>query len=319
MDFAMEEQTRPEAVGDISNNPPPNDIEKWELARSILKSAVVDLGIKNISDYRGEPLDLRWHVFYQETPGDVVLKMLVKGLFGSFHADLSLILSAKWIVDEVERVLNQPDANRILDFTDEEKPEVLRENSKMILIGLISQIPVVTFHNLSEALRDSVESHLKSYVQPLLREHWSGLGLPSDYSIGPSEEFSKALKDVDEQFKALREELRGNKRARLTEERRKNLEGEHSALRSANETAKTYYNQARSAFLSGKRNRTNEDWKEEWRASSSRMFPGLFYGCLNEIENYQPFQLAHIHLAEFYGYSADYVGKIGDPVVASPT
>src|SRR5438105_1600920 len=133
-----EDQTITEAVADNSSSPP-KDVEKWELARSILKSAVVELNIKDIADYRGEPLDLRWHVFYQETPGDVILKMVVKGLFGSFHADVSLIMSAKWVVDEVERVLNQPDANRLLDFTDEEKPEVLQENSRMILRGLIQQ------------------------------------------------------------------------------------------------------------------------------------------------------------------------------------
>ncbi|HVS82174.1 MAG TPA: hypothetical protein VHE60_10610 [Pyrinomonadaceae bacterium] len=289
---------------------PPEDIEKWELARSVLKSAVVDLGIKDIAEYGGEPLKLRWHLFYKEFPNDIILKMLVQGLFGTIHADMSLILAAKWVVDEVERVLSQPDANRVLDFAEEERPDVLRENARMILMGLINQIPVVTFHNLSEALRDSVQSHIKTYVEPLLKEHWQSLGLAKDYTVSPSDEFTAALQGVDEQFRMLREQLRGNKRARLTDEKRANLADEHEQLRIAYEGAKTYYNQAQRAFFSGKRNRTVDEWKEEWGASSLRMFPELFYRCLNEIDSYQPFQLAHMHLAEFYGYSPDYMVKL---------
>jgi hypothetical protein len=285
----------------------PKDLEKWELARSVLKSAVVDLAIKDISEYNGEPLNLRWHVFYKEFPNDIILKMLVQGLFGTLHADMSLIITAKWVIDEVERVLNQPDANRVLDFSEEERPDVLRENSRMILMGLINQIPVVTFHNFSEALRDSVNSHIKTYVEPLLREHWQSLGLGKDYTVAPSDEFTTALQGVDDQFKILREQLRGNKRARLTNEKRTQLADEHEELRMAYEGAKTYYSQAQRAFLSGKRNRTVDEWKEEWRASCLRIFPELFYGCLNDIDSYQPFQLAHMHLADFYGYSPDYM------------
>src|SRR5882672_4486279 len=98
----------------------------------------------------------------------------------------------------------------------------------MILIGLINQIPVVTFHNLSEALCDSVQSHIKTYVEPLLTEHWQSLGLAKDYTVSPSDEFTAALQGVDEQFRMLREQLRGNKRARLTDEKRANLAHEEA-------------------------------------------------------------------------------------------
>jgi hypothetical protein len=299
-----------EGVGDENLEAQQIDIEKWRFALSVLKESVANAGIKDISEYKGEPLTLRWHVFSQETDKDVILKMLVKGLFGWISADVSLIMTAKWIVDEVESILTQPDATRILDFIEEERAEVLHENARMILTGYISQIPVVAFQILSQALNDAVQSHIKTYVKPLLKEHWQSLGLPKDFTVSPSEAFNNELRGIDEQFKVLRQSFLGNKRVRLTDEKRANLDDEHEQLRSEYQVAKDYYNQSRKAFFAGKRNRTEDEWAEEWSAQSYRIFPTLFYRCLTEINNYQPYELAHIHLADFYGYSAEYIKKL---------
>ncbi len=316
----MEEQSPAElnekqAEGQEGNNEGeseshPLDVEKWELALSVLKEAVKNAGIKDISEYNGEPLNLRWHVFSQEMDNDVILKMLVKGLFGWLNADVSLIMTAKWIVDEVELILNGPDATRILDFTDEERPEMLRDNARMILTGYVNQIPVVTFQILSQALRDAAQAHIKTYVEPLLKDHWKSLGLPKDFTISPSETFNNELQNIDEQFRIVRESFLGNKRVRLTSERRANLDVEHEQLRSEYQVAKDYYLQSRKAFFAGKRNRTEDDWADEWNTQSHRMFPTLHYRCLAEINSYQPYELAYIHLADYYGYSDEYIRKL---------
>jgi hypothetical protein len=303
-------EEHPEGVGEENTEAQEPNFAKWEFALSVLKEAVVNAGIKNISEYDGEPLNLRWHVFYQETDKDVVLKMLIKGVFGWLHADVSLIMTTKWIVDEIEFVLTKPDATRILDVSEEERPEVLRENARMILTGYINQIPVVAYQILSQALNDAVQSHIKTYVEPLLKEHWQSLGLPKDFTVSPSEDFANHLKSVDEQFRVLRQSFLGNKRARLTDERRANLDDEHEQLRSEYQVAKDYYNQSRKAFFAGKRNRTEDEWAEEWNTQSHRMFPTLHYRCLNEINSYLPYELAHIHLADSYGYSTEYIKKL---------
>jgi hypothetical protein len=132
-------------------------------------------------------------LFYEDRQNDVILKMFVQGYFGSFHADVSLIICAKWILDEVDRILSQPDADRLLSFAEQERPELLRENTRMILMAFVSRIPVVAFHSLSVALSESVDSHLKLYVGPLLKEHWQSLGLPEDYSLTPTKIFTDAL------------------------------------------------------------------------------------------------------------------------------
>lgn len=288
----------------------PVDVEKWGFTLSVLKEAVTNAGIKDISEYKGEPLNLRWHVFSQESDKDVVLKMLVKGAFGWLNADVSLIITAKWIVDEVEHILNRPDATRILDFTDEERSEVLRENARMILTGYVNQIPVVTFQILSQAIYDAVQAHIKTFVEPRLKEHWQSLGLPKDFTISPSADFNKELEDIDKQFKSLRQGFLGNRRAWLTNDKRAKLDNEHEQLRSEYQIAKDYYNQSRKAFFAGKRNRTEDEWAEEWNTQSYRMFPTLHYRCLAEINNYQPYELAYIHLADSYGYSAEYIRKL---------
>src|SRR5437764_1051876 len=84
-----------EVIVNESNEERQKHYEKFELALSILKEAVARAGIKNITEYNGEPLNLRWHIFFQETDKDVILKLLVQGLFGTVNADVSLILTAK--------------------------------------------------------------------------------------------------------------------------------------------------------------------------------------------------------------------------------
>jgi hypothetical protein len=299
-----------EGVGKDNPESQESRVSKWEFALSVLKEAVASAGIKDISEYKGEPLDLRWHVFSQENDKDVVLKMLVKGIFGYLHADVSLIRTAKWVIDELELALTRPDATRILDFSEEERPEILRENARMILTGYINQIPVVAFQILSQSLNDTIQSHIKTYVEPRLKEHWKSLGLPKDFTVSPSEDSANHLKSVDEQFNIVRQSFLGNRRARLTDEKRANLDDEHEQLRSDYQIAKDYYNQSRKAFFAGKRNRTEDEWTEEWNTQSYRMFPTLYYRCLDEINNYPPYELAHIHLANFYGYGTEYIKKL---------
>jgi hypothetical protein len=180
----------------------------------------------------------------------------------------------------------------------------------MILTRYVNQIPVVMFQNLSQALNDAVQSHIKTHVEPLLKEHWQTLGLPKDFTVTPSADFNKEFENIDEQFKALRQGFLGNKRAWLTNEKRAKLDEEHEQFRSEYQVAKDYYNQSRKAFFAGKRNRTEDDWAEEWKTQSYRMFPTLNYRCLDEINSYLPYELAYIHLADSYGYSAEYIRKL---------
>lgn len=285
-------------------------VEKFQLALSILKEAVVNAGIKDISEYKGEPLNRRWHVFSQETGRDVVLKMFVGGTFGWISADVSLIVTAKLIVDEVEHALDGPDAKRLLDFTDEERAELLRENARMILTKYVNHIPIAAFQILSHAVRDAVQSHIKTHVEHRLKEHWQALGLPKDFTVSPSADFNREHESIAKQFTALRKGLLGDRRAWLTDEKRAALDEEHEQLRSEYQLAKELYNQSRKAFFAGKRNRTEDEWAEEWITQSCRMFPSLNYRCLAEINSYQPFELAYKHLGESYDYSAEYIRKL---------
>lgn len=286
------------------------EIEKWKLARSIIKEAVSNLGVKDISEYDGEPLTRRWHVFSASHGDDLVLRMYVQGVFGVINADVSLLHAAGWAIDETELVLNRPDATELLDFTEEERPEILRENARMIVEQLVRQVPIVFYPLISRALRQSVEAHVNNHVKTLLKDHWQALGKPKDFTLAPSTEFTHYAKKIDDEFEALMKGLLGNKRAWLTAEAREHLDEEHERLRAEYQAAKDYYNKARKAFFLGKRNRTLDEWDEEWMTTSPRMFPNLSYHCLSEINDHQPFELAHIHLGETYDYSPQYMAKL---------
>lgn len=284
--------------------------EKVELALSILKAAITNLGIKDISEYNDEPRNLRWRVYSQNIQDDLTLRILIQGLFGMIDANVSLLRATVWIIEEIEIILNKPDATKLLDFTEEERPEILYENALGIIKRLIQQLPIISFQILNQALKDSIQAHLNNDVKPRLKDHWKELGLPEDFTLNPSDEFTNELKSIDDQFKNLRKGFLGDKRAWLTTEKRLNLPNEHEELRAAYQAAKDYYNQSRKAFFLGKRNRTIDEWDAEWMTNSLRTFPDLSYRCLKEINDHQPFELAHIHLADSYGYSPQYMMKL---------
>jgi hypothetical protein len=284
--------------------------EERDFTLSVLKEAITSAGVKDIAEYSGEPLTQNWHLFFQEHPTDIILKMLVQGLFGTIHADFSLLVTARWVIYEVRTALNQPDANSVFDITDADHPEVLRENSRMILAALIVRIPTVAFRFLSQSLDEAVQWHINTHIEPMLKEHWQSLGKPKGFTVSLSEDFTQAIRSTNEQFEALRKELLGDKRARLTDERRANLDREHEQLRVEYQGAKDYYEQSRKAFFAGKRNRDDDQWAEEWTIQSRRIYPTLFYRCLDEINSYQPYELAHIHLADFYGRGTEYIKKL---------
>jgi hypothetical protein len=286
------------------------DNERWELTLLVLKEAIAEAGIKDISEYKGEPLNLRWHVFSQENDQDVILKMQIGGGFGRINADVSLAIAAKLIVDEVDNVLSQPDVARNLEFTDEDRPEILRNHARMILKRYVAHIPVVAFHSLSQALGDAVQSHIKNVIEPSLEEHREAVGLPKDFTISPSEAFSNELQSIDKQFTSLRKGFLGDKREWLTPEKLANLGEEHEQLRAGYEAAKEYYNRSRKLFFAARRSRTEDEWAEWWNTLSSQTFPNLHYRCLAEINNYQPYELAHIHLADNYGHGVEYFKKL---------
>src|SRR5205085_5044904 len=81
--------------------------EKRILARSILSEAITALGIKDISEYQGEPLNLRWHVYSQNIQGDPMLRILIQGVFGVIDANVHLMRAINLVINEIELILNK--------------------------------------------------------------------------------------------------------------------------------------------------------------------------------------------------------------------
>jgi hypothetical protein len=53
----------PEGTGGENTEAQQLDVEKWGFALSLLKEAVTIAGIKDFSEYKGEPLNLRWRIY----------------------------------------------------------------------------------------------------------------------------------------------------------------------------------------------------------------------------------------------------------------
>jgi hypothetical protein len=284
--------------------------EKLQLIYSIIQEALNNIGIKDISTYNGEPLTQRWHLFSSKIGDETVLRMYVQGIFGTINADVSLFDAALRAIGETEGVLNRPDATELFDFSEEERPELLRENARMIVERFVRHIPIIFFQLISTALRDSIEAHVNNHVKILLKDHWQTLSKPPNFTLTPSDEFIDHVKRIDKEFTALRKGILGDKKAWLTDERREQLPEEHEQLKAAYQEAKDFYTQLHKAFISGKRNRTVDEWNTEWMTTSVRMFPNLYYSCLSKINDYQPYELAHMQLAEMFDYKPQYMAKL---------
>ena len=82
--------------------------EKFDLALAILKEAVPMQQLRILPDTMENFLTFAGMCSFRKLIKDVILKLLIQGLFGGINADVSLTLAAAWILDEIEAIRNQP-------------------------------------------------------------------------------------------------------------------------------------------------------------------------------------------------------------------
>ncbi len=255
------------------------ELAKWEHAFNILKEVVREIGLKDVSEYKGEILNQRWQIFKREHPHDVSLVLLVSGLYGTLEGDFFLLKGAFWIMEEVEKLLRQPHADKLFDLPDEESLiAAIDYHTRNLLNNYIHYLPAKMCQALDQALDDSVCGYIKNVIEPTFRTQWESLGLPDDFTLLPSDELQK----YDKQLEELRKIFIGAKRPKLTAEQRQAMREEYQNLRLAYAEARRFHDLSRKTFF--KNNPTSKDkdgaWREKWFAIHVEMFPKLRSECL---------------------------------------
>jgi hypothetical protein len=281
--------------------------ERGRLYVRLLKEAVEIAGVPDISEYKGEPLENRWHIFKVENSGAVILRLLVNTISGTLHADFYLFKAAVWIYDEAERVLNHPDAAKIFEIeNDEERKEATYENARDCLVKYIKYLPIKIYQSLEKALDESIKNYIKQEIEPDYRENWESLGLSSDF-LYPSKEYKEHAKQVE----GWRKVLIGEKKLPLKKMDREILRSQYDELLVQYNSAREYHDTSRKVFFKTRRIAKDSEWREKWSTMGVDMFPRLKPECLQLLAdlNYQPFELATQHLALVYDSGATYMRK----------
>lgn len=285
---------------------------KWKRAFQILTDAVKENRLRDFSEYHDdEPLESRWEVYKRDHPGDVSLIIVTSGLFGKLYWEFLLLGGVIHIVGEVERLLSQPNADKLFALSSEnEIKEIGDLHARQLTSNYIKHLPVAMYQALNQALDDTIRGYSKNVVEPTFKEHWKSLGIPEGFTLLPESELQK----YDRQIEDLRKIFVGDKRPKLTEEQLSRLTEQYQTLRNEYQAARRFHNQAREAFFRSNITVRNKDeaWRKAWSSMASDMFPSLDVECLGLLAdlNYLPYELATRHLARLYRYSFEYMRNL---------
>lgn len=285
---------------------------KWKRALQILTDAVKENGLRDFSEYRDdELLEGRSEVYKRDHAGDVGLVIVISGLFGKLYWEFLLLGGVVHIIGEVEKLLSQPNADKLFALSGEDDiKEIVDLHARQLTSNYIRYLPVAMYQALNQALDDTIRGYLKNVVEPTFKERWKSLGIPDDFTLLPESELQK----YDRQIEDLRKIFVGDKRPKLTEEQLSQLIEQYQILRNEYQAARRFHNQARETFFKSNITARDKDgaWRKAWSSMASDMFPSLNVECLELLAdlNHLPYELATRHLARLYRYSFEYMRNL---------
>lgn len=285
---------------------------KWARALKILQGAVEDCGLRDFSEFKEEELlENHWQTFKREYPGDVSLIIFGSGLFGTLQWEFFLIKGVAHIVERLEELLRQPNADKVFALPeDDDIEEAVNLHARALTSNYIHHLPAAMYQSLNQALDDTIRGYFKNVIEPTLRDHWKSLGLPDDFTLLAESELQK----YDRQIEDLRKVYVGDKRPKLTEEQLSRLVKQYQVLRHEYGEARRFHNQTRDAFFKSNITLKDKDeaWRKAWSSMAPEQFPFLRPECLDLLPdlNYQPYELARRHLARLYRYGEEYMVKL---------
>ncbi len=299
---------------------------RCERAMKLIKEAVTMANVRDHSDYVGSPAyfarywnvdhqvertssewpQQRWDMCKVEYDRDVILMIQLNKQEGLAWIETSLFGTAYHLIKRAERVLDSPDASKIFKIkTTKDRDDAIDFNVCAALVSYINYVPVMLAKSLDGAFDDSIERQVRTSIKPLLRGYWRMIGVPEEFDVLSLFERDGFVSQIDE----YRKSFLGKTPTTFPE----SLPQIYEQLRLKYRIARKYHKETRKLFLASN---DEERWRLNWDTSCDQLFPDLDYSCLMMIyegghqqNSITASELAHHHLANWYGRSPEYVRK----------
>lgn len=295
-------------------------IEEFELAYQVSKEVVDELGFEEASNYKSSNDPLKNTFYKLDNGGNLIVFAEIGSIFGQIEVRFSLIYIAYDLIRFFKLILSDETASTVLkssviydlqkrkidiltlfNIKELDVGEAIKNNSKEVLKLFIQNTPFFTRAGIFDALGHSQIGYCQYVLKPQLQKHWEELGLPKEFNLITESEL-----DSVRQYNLDRKKwFLGNKKQLLNIE---TLVEEADSLRIRYSEAKKIHNKYKDGFYLLNKNAKNE-WKDKWIDIQIEEFQTLNYKALNSIEDFRPFELALIHLAEVYGYDEESMRK----------
>lgn len=313
----MEENSTPELIQE--------QIKRFELAIALSKEVIQELGIEDIGNYKKRGYSGLKCCFYKiEDERDVKIHVEVGYELGLIKLEFSIAIITNEIIEFIEKMLSNErisellkpevikvlrdkdiDALTLFGLEESEVEDVIKDYSKKVLKMFFHNIPLFTRASVVDALANSLTGYYQHAVKELLKEYWGELGLPKDFSLLTQSDLEEIHKyNIDRKRWFL-----GDKKQLLNDWRLEGLADEAEDLRKQYSELKKNYGKLKSSFKLVNRGSTAEEWLEKWKDIQLSDYSTLNFKAMDLVEEYRPFELALIHLADFFGYDEETIRK----------
>lgn len=313
----MEENSTPELTQE--------QIKRFELATTLTKEVIQEHGIEDITSYEERDCsDFKCYFYKMEGERDVKIYAEIGYELGRIKLEFSIVIITKQIIDFVEKITSNEKCEEILnpeiiktlrdknidiltlfDLEESDVEDVIKDYTKKILGIFFANISQFTRFSVVDALGHSLTGYCQHFIKPLLNEHWAELGLPKDFRL-LTQSFLEEIQRYNTDKKRW---FLGDKKQLLNDWRLEGLADEAEDLRKQYSELKGNYKQLKSSFKLINRGSTSEEWLEKWKDIQLSDYPTLNFKAMDLVEEYRPFELALIHLADFFGYDEETIRK----------
>ncbi len=196
------------------------------------------------------------------------------------------------------------DVLAIFDLEEHEIQEFIEKHTKNILEMFIANIPNFTESAIGDSYEFSKIGYFQNSLKSEMKTKWKQLNLPSDFNLMGKED----LEMVKKYTLGWKRWFLGDKKKRL---RLNQLADEADNLRKEYRDVKKKYREHKKSFFLLKKTAPEKEWQDYWINFCAENFSELNSEAIAPlaVEEFPPFELVHIHLADVYDYDKETMKK----------
>lgn len=291
------------------------------LAQQVAEKIVLEGGMLELSQRTPERAKNATEMYFQILNGEIFLFLFSCPGLVKYSVQISLFHGCYNIVAEIDRILNDENAEYLFELLSFDREEVLLQEAYGAARAYVTHLPFVVFHSHHQAFSEAIVGYVQRIIGPIMREEWDNKEIRQSLRLIDGNSlrslmknfrntdlpFLRVLDNVDRSFSKYRKESVAGRDVWLTTELRNGgLADEYDRLRPQYARAKSEVKTQKKAYLKVRKN--IDKWPVEREQFLDEQFPDLTQ--TSEIENESPANLTYTQLAKRYGKSSSYMVKM---------